>query len=203
MADDLKTRDYVVVIDRSGSMGEATSSTNSTSRWNTAAEATLALARKCQELDSDGIDVYTFNTSFKKYPNTTADKVKDIFNGSSPSGGTDFVPVLKDIFDNHFKKADKPTTVIVVTDGQPSDGASGQRALAKLIIDTTKRMEGDAELGVSFIQIGQDNAAREFLKKLDDELQAAGAKFDIVDTKTYDELNEISIEQALLDAVND
>lgn len=200
--DDLKARNYVIVLDRSGSMGEPTSSSNRNSRWNTAKESVLALARKCQELDSDGIDVYTFNKSFQKFSNTTADKVNEIFNTVSPMGGTDFVPVLTDVIESHFK-GDKPTTVLIITDGEPSDGVSGQRALANLIINTTKRMEGDAELGLEFVQIGTDPAAASFLKKLDDDLQSAGAKFDIVDTKTCDELENMSIEDVLLAAVND
>lgn len=199
--DDLKMRNYVIAFDRSGSMGEPTSKTNKTSRWDTVRETALALVRKCQELDSDGIDVYTFNKSFVKYANTTVETVENIFK-SSPMGGTDFVPVLTDILENHFK-GDKPTTVLIVTDGEPSDGVAGQRALANLIINATKRMEGDGELGLEFIQIGNDPAAQAFLKKLDDELQAAGAKFDIVDTKTCDELENMSIEDVLLAAVND
>lgn len=200
--EDLKMRNYVLLLDRSGSMGEAVKSGSSQSRWAYAQEATLALARKCAEFDSDGIDVYTFNKGFKRYANTTPEKVADIFKTESPSGGTDFVPVLKDAFENHFKN-DKPTTILVLTDGAPSDGADGQTALAKLIVATSKKLEGDAELGVSFIQIGTDPNATAFLKKLDDDLVGAGAKFDIVDAKTVDDLENMSIEDVLLAAVND
>lgn len=196
-------RNYVLLLDHSGSMGEPVSSKNrSVSRWQYVQEATAAVARKCAELDSDGIDVYTFNKSFKRFTNVTPETVTNIFKTVSPMGGTDFVPVLTDVFQRHFD-GDKPTTVLVITDGEPSDGVAGQTALAKLIINAANRLEGDAELAVSFIQVGDDPAATAFLKKLDDGLQGAGAKFDIVDAKTVEDLENMSIEDVLLAAVND
>lgn len=195
-------RNYVVLIDRSGSMGEPVSKTNKSSRWNYAKESVIALARKCAEFDADGIDAYTFNKSFERFPNTTPEKVAELFTKVSPMGGTDFVPVLSDALTRHFA-SDKPTTILVITDGEPSDGAAGQRALAKLIIDAANKIEGDAELAIQFIQIGDDPNAKAFLKKMDDDLQSAGAKFDIVDAKTCDDLETMSIEDVLLAAVND
>ena len=199
---DLNKRNYVLVLDSSGSMGEPVSRTNKTSRWHFAQEATVAVARKCAELDSDGIDVYTFNKKFKKFANTTPEKVAEIFNTVEPMGGTSFTEVMEDVFETHFA-GDKPTTVLVVTDGCPSDGVVGQQALAKLLVKTANRLEGDAELGVEFIQIGEDPTAHEFLKKLDDDLVSAGSKFDIVDTKTMEDLDGMSITDVLLAAVND
>ena len=51
--------------------------------------------------------------------------------------------------------------------------------------------------------MGEDLAATQFLKKLDDELESVGAKFDIVDTKTCDDLNTMTIQDVLLAAIND
>lgn len=201
-AEGLKKRNYVLLLDRSGSMGEAVGAGKTQTRWSYAQEATMAVARKCQELDADGIDVYTFNKQFKRFPNTTADKVGQIFSEVEPQGGTDFVPVLSDVLKEHFA-SDKPTTVLVITDGAPSDGAAGQTALAKLIVGATAKMEGDAELAVQFIQIGTDPAATSFLKKLDDDLVGAGAKYDIVDAKTSEDLENMTITDVLLAAVND
>lgn len=201
--DDLQKRDYVLVLDRSGSMSDPISKKDSTSKWKSMQESVLAVARKCQEFDDDGIDLYTFNTSFKKFENTTPEKVNEIFNTVGPNGGTDFVPVLKQVIDVHFSRANKPTTVIVVTDGCPSDEKNGQKELAKLLINTTNRLESGDELGFLFLQIGDDPAARNFLQKLDNDLESAGAKFDIVSTKTCDELADVSIEDVLLAAVNE
>lgn len=199
---DLEMRNYYIVVDRSGSMSEAVSNVNHTSRWDAVKEYVLAVSRHCDTIDSDGIDVYLFNKSFSLYPNVNADKVKTLFETNSPMGGTDFVPVLRDVFTRHFQN-DKPSTVIVFTDGEPSDGVAGQKALAQLLIDTANKLESDNEIGVSFIQIGRDPKATEFLRKLDDDLTSAGAKFDIVDAKTCDDLDNVSVTDILLSAVND
>jgi hypothetical protein len=41
------------------------------------------------------------------------------------------------------------------------------------------------------------------LKILDDELQSAGAKFDICDTITMDDMEDMSLSEVLLNAIND
>lgn len=199
---DLDMRNYVLVLDRSGSMGDGVKKGSDVSRWDACREYVTSFARECAKLDADGIDVYLFNSKFVKFTNVTPENVSDIFSKNAPSGGTDFVPVLTDIFNTHFA-GDKPSTVLVITDGEPSDGVAGQKAVAKLLIETANKLEGDGELAISFIQIGEDLNATNFLKKLDDGLQGAGAKFDIVDTKTCADLEDMSIEQVLLAAIKD
>ena len=64
----LKDRDYTVLIDRSGSMGERDAA-GGQSRWDDTKERTIAAARRLSELDPDGITVMTFAGSFNRYPN--------------------------------------------------------------------------------------------------------------------------------------
>lgn len=193
-------RDYVFLVDQSGSMGDGVKGAGSTPRWDVAQESVMAIVRKCAEYDSDGIDVYTFNKAFQRFPNTTPEKVADIFKTVSPMGGTDFVPVLSDVFQRRSKT--KPTTVLVLTDGQPSE-SDGQARLAKLIVAEANKLDGDSELAIQFLQVGDDPLATAFLKKLDDDLVKAGAKFDIVDAKTAADLENMSITELLSAAVND
>jgi Mg-chelatase subunit ChlD len=200
---DHSARDYVLVVDRSASMEEPAKAGSSQTRWEYAQETTMALARKCAAFDDDGIDVYTFNRTFQKFEGTTPENVKQIFASVNPGGSTDFLPVLKDAFDTHFRKGKKPTTIIVLTDGEPSDRDAGRKALQDLIVATSKKLEVDAELAVTFIQVGNDPSATAFLKTLDDDMVKAGAKFDIVDTKTADEVENMTVEQVLEAAVND
>jgi hypothetical protein len=199
---DLSNRNYVLVVDKSGSMAESVGKGKSLSRWDAMQEYLSAVTRKCGQLDSDGIDVYFFGTKFTKFENVTADMADSLFKKNSPMGGTDFIPVLTDVFNKHFSGY-KPTTVLVITDGAPSDGVDGQKALAKLLVSTANKIEADGDLAVQFIQIGDDLNAAQFLKKLDDDLQGAGAKFDIVDTKTCEDLENMDLEAVLLAAIND
>lgn len=201
----LENRDYVLVLDKSGSMSESDTKSGKT-RWEEAKESTIALANAVQPFDADGITVIPFAGSFKIYENTTPAKVSEIFKENSPMGGTTLAPVLKAVFDsyNSRKKAGNTKAngemLIVITDGQPTD----EKEVAQEIVKFTKTLEsGDDEYGISFIQVGKDQNASKFLKKLDDELVSLGAKFDIVDTKTMEELENIGVTDALMAALDD
>ena len=73
----------------------------------------------------------------------------------------------------------------------------------KVIIETSRRIDKDEELGISFIQVGTDPQATRFLKLLDDELQSAGAKFDICDTVTMEDMEDMTLTDVLLSAITD
>jgi hypothetical protein len=168
-------------------------------------ESTLAIASKCEEFDPDGITVYLFSGRFKRYDNVTASKVGQIFQENEPSGRTDLASVLQDATNNYFqRKTARQTkqngeTILVVTDGEPDD----RKAVMKVIIEASRRMDRDEELAISFVQVGTDSQATKFLKVLDDELQGAGAKFDIVDTVTMDDMEDMTLSEVLLNAITD
>lgn len=177
------------------------------SRWEVMQESTLALARKCEEFDPDGITVYTFSTRFRRYDNVTANRVEQIFQENEPLGRTEMAEVLQDALQNYLKRRKagqaKPNgeIMLVVTDGQPDN----RKAVMSTIIEATQSISRDEELGISFVQIGNDPEATAFLKLLDDELQNVGAKFDIVDTITMQEIeNEgLTLKEVLINAVLD
>lgn len=200
----LENRDYTLIIDKSGSMATK-DQPGSKSRWAAMEESTLAIASKCEELDPDGLTVYVFSGKFKRYDNVTASKVSDIFRENEPSGRTDLAGVLLDATNDYFRrKAAKQTkpngeTIVVVTDGEPDD----RKAVMRVIIEASRRMDKDEELAITFIQVGTDQQATKFLKVLDDELQGAGAKFDIVDTVTIDDMEDMTLTEVLLNAIVD
>ena len=78
--------------------------------------------------------------------------------------------------------------ILVVTDGEPDDG----KAVMKVIVETSRPMDRDEELGISFIQVPTDGNTTRCLKILDDELQSAGAKFDICNTITMEDMEDMS-----------
>ncbi len=199
----LDKRDYTLIIDKSGSMS-ATDSGNNKSRWEIIKESTLALARKCDQIDPDGITVYLFSGKFKRYDHVSAAKVEQIFQENEPMGGTNLTAVLQDAVNNFFqrKKAGEVKTgetILIITDGEPDD----RRSVFEVIIEATKRMTTDEELALSFIQVGSDRNATDFLKALDDKLQGIGAAFDIVDTVTIADMEDMTISEVLLSAIND
>lgn len=200
----LDNRDYTLIIDKSGSMATPDQK-GGRNRWVTAQESTLALASKCEQFDPDGITLYVFSGRFKRYENVTSAKVAQIFLENDPSGTTDLAAVLKHATDDYFQRKasgqTKPNgeTILVVTDGEPDD----RKAVMKVIIEASRRIDRDEELAISFIQVGKDAQATRFLKVLDDELQSAGAKFDICDTITMDDMEDLSLSEVLLNAITD
>jgi uncharacterized protein with von Willebrand factor type A (vWA) domain len=200
----LDNRDYTLIIDKSGSMATPDQKGGKT-RWATAQESTFALASKCEQLDPDGITIYVFSGRFKRYENVTASKVTQLFQENDPSGTTDLAAVLKHALDNYFERKSsaqtKPNgeTILVITDGEPDD----RKAVMKVIIEASRQMDRDEELAISFIQVGTDAQATRFLKVLDDELQSAGAKFDICDTITMEDMEDMTLSEVLLNAIND
>ncbi|HBE16696.1 MAG TPA: hypothetical protein DEG17_05235 [Cyanobacteria bacterium UBA11149] len=200
----LEQRDYTLIIDKSGSMSVRDQQSGK-SRWEVMQESTFALASKCEELDPDGITVYLFSGRFRRYDNVTSDKVVQIFTENEPSGRTDLAIVLQDALNNYFQRKgsgqtkENGETILVVTDGEPDD----RKAVMKVIIEASRKMDRDEELAISFIQIGSDSQATKFLKILDDELQGAGAKFDIVDTVTIEDMEDMSLTDVLINAVVD
>lgn len=199
----MDNRDYYVIIDKSASMNETDTPTGQ-SRFAYAEESTIAIAQVLEKYDPDGITVIPFAGGFKVYHETTAAKVKEVFRENQPFGGTVLAPALQYCFSEYLsnKRAGiaklNGAMIVVVTDGQPSDEAEVAKTIAQF---TTQLENGDNEFGISLLQVGKDPAATRFLKNLDDNLK--GAKFDIVDTKTFEEVEQIGLTEALMAALND
>lgn len=202
----MENRDYTLIIDTSGSMATKDEK-GGKSRWAAMQESTFALASKCEQFDPDGITVYMFSTEFKRYDDVTANKVTEIFKENDPFGSTDLASVLEDATDSYFKRKEKGVskpngeTILVVTDGAPDE----REKVKEVIINASNKIEKDEELAISLIQIGTDQEATEFLKQLDDDLQKAGAKFDICDTITMKDIEEkkMRLNDVLLNAIID
>src|SRR4028119_1220538 len=99
----MKDRDYTLIIDKSGSMSTPDQQ-GSRSRWDIAQESTLALARKCEQFDPDGITVYVFSGRFKRYDDVTSSKVAQIFQENDPAGTTNLASVLQDATNQYFQR---------------------------------------------------------------------------------------------------
>lgn len=194
--------DIIIGIDKSGSMGDP--GKNMPTKWEEAREATKALVREAVKFDSDGITVSLFSGGSVH----TTDNVNDaaivdkIFTENSPMGNTPTDLFLKKHLDAYFaaKSAGsnpKPILIACITDGAPNN----QSAVQSVIVDATKKMDADEEVGITFLQVGDDAGATAFLKHLDDELKPAGAKFDIVNTEVLNDVENIvtCLENALDD----
>lgn len=183
--------DFIMVIDKSGSMGEE-DMPGGKSRYDYMQETAVAFARDLNKIDSDGLGVVLFSgTSIIKKDGVGPDQIKQIFAENRPSGGTPLAEALTAALEL-AGKSDKKDFIIIFTDGVPDDRA----AAAKVIIDASHKQDTDDALTILFVQVGKDAAATKYLQDLDDNLK--DAKFDIVDAKIIAEAEKFPSVAALV-----
>mmetsp|Transcript_19204 Transcript_19204/g.54259 ORF Transcript_19204/g.54259 Transcript_19204/m.54259 type:complete len:209 (+) Transcript_19204:352-978(+) len=191
-------RDYALVIDRSSSMTLSDNvhvpdkmaakvgmrpGRHNLRRWDQVSTALQYLTPYIVAEDPDGVGVYFFDTTFDKAENMCdADKVIELFRRQEPRSGTYLADVLSEAMEPDT--VGRAKTIFVLTDGHPSD----REAVVNAIVRYTKKMCKSEMLSISFIQVGSDEAASQYLKRLDDGLEREGAKFDVVDAMTKDDL---------------
>lgn len=203
--DDLKGRQFILIVDKSGSMtieDMKNDAGQEVSRWLYMQESVLAFASTLDALDPDGIDFALFNDGEVWKHNVHQDGVKGLLQSHIPRGGTVMGPVLQSAIGLFFKqKVRQPTIILIITDGCPSD----KEHVARVIVAASKQLTSDVELGIQIIQVGHDQAATVFLKELDDDLQEKyDAPYDIVDTTAIDDVTKRGgLKQVLLNAIND
>jgi len=203
MKRDLSKFELYLIIDRSGSMDEAVKKGTKLSRWEMMQESAISAIKKMCEFDSSGVDVIFFANTVKHHSNIKEkEQVKELFEKYEPAGGTMLIPALNCAFNlfNTQYKGDNPKKGIIVicTDGEANDG---QKEIAKVIIDQTQVLETDSDLTILILQVGDDPKATAFLQKLDDSLEGAGAKFDIVDVMDIQNIGEKPFAEVLVSAI--
>lgn len=193
----LSEYDFIVVVDKSGSMGEA-DCPNGRSRWEYMQETVTQIAREVSKFDSDGIDLVVFGgATVQSHQGVNVDALKGVFAKYNPGGSTPLAQALTESL-KLAGKSDKKDFILVITDGVPDDKA----AAADVIRRQANKQTADDECTFLFVQVGHDGGAATYLRSLDDDLK--GAKFDIVDVKTIDEVEQFSsIADLIVAAIND
>lgn len=190
-----KEFDYILLVDKSGSMGSPSTRLEGKTRWQEVQEFTEQFARYAEQYDDDGLTVISFNSHVTVQDGVKADAVHELFTKEGPGGSTNLAEALDAAWAKKWASP-KKAIVVVVTDGEPNS----QTAVEQSIIGATNKIESDSQLNVLFIQVGEDPAAAKYLDHLDNSLK--GAKWDIVNTMSEDDAESLSIGQLLYQAVN-
>lgn len=196
----LHNLDVIFAIDKSGSMGSMSPLINGKTRWEYAAETIQAFAHELGSYDDDGVDLIFFNNSYQTATGVKPAVFQETWSKNSPGGGTDTAGALKWALNRAIsRRGEKNQLIVCLTDGEPND----RQAVADVIVNATKQIERDEQLGILFVQVGNDPKAKQFLDTLDNDLKRYGAKFDIVNVKNIDEIANLSIQAVVNDAFND
>ncbi|KAJ7115561.1 hypothetical protein C8R43DRAFT_124285 [Mycena crocata] len=217
----LRKYDTVILVDDSGSMTLPGSKKGAT-RWFEAGEALEALAETAQQYDTDGIDIYFLNNPKEALNMKSSSEVRSVFNKITPSGATPTGERLDQLLKPYLMKLEaakiqpdgtpedaqgeviKRVNFIVITDGEATDNPK------HAVIDAASRLKAMTNLcmiqvGIQFVQVGNDSAATRALKVLDDDLAQNGNIRDIVDTTPYSKLNPVTADgliKVLLGGIN-
>ncbi|KAI0080872.1 hypothetical protein K474DRAFT_1657379 [Panus rudis PR-1116 ss-1] len=166
--------------------------------WTEARNALAQLAEVASKYDDNGIDIHFLNSKLQGLNMTSTEAVERLFNSVQPNGITEIGKCLERLMNIYLDELEseekarvhaseelptKPLNIIVITDGISSDTVSD------VIVGAAKRLDAKhfplGQLGVQFVQIGDDPEATTFLGELDDELRLEYKIRDMVDTTPY------------------
>ena len=198
-------RQYVLIVDRSGSMA---SQDNNGTRWTSAGAAVVKLVETVFRYDIDhSVPLYLFDHEVTFVGEcTNVSQITQVFQQYSPRGTTDLALALSTAMDT-YAGTKRPnydcvpgTTFLVILDGAADNEEEVVRVLQKFADPANGYVANHTQVAVSFIQIGGDTNATRFLTRLDNDLKP----LDIVDTKKDDFLYTTGgIDQLLHDAIFD
>lgn len=208
----LAAYDVTVLVDRSRSMLEKDCppparawTGESVSRWDWCREQVSSLSRQAGAVLRKGLTLVTFSTRAQVYPNVSLNEVSQVFSTTEPAGGTNLTAALKGRIEDYFKRkknaagAVRPLAIAVITDGLPDSS----RSLERLIVDATRSLSAPGEIKITFLQVGRTADGAALVSRLDDMLIADGARFDIVDSMTFDQLSRSGLPRALTVAMTE
>ena len=205
--------DCYLVVDVSGSMASpislsapsfpsaGNSGSSKSSKWTWCQDQSNSFYNDVAKFMPQGVTVVPFNDKFSVAPNLKGSQISSLFSQLGPEGGTDIAGPLDYILSEYLdkkqrKQKTRPIAIAVMTDGE-----CGLQEIADTIIDATHKMTHPKEIVITFLSIGDTTTGSPVLRALDDDLVSAGAKYDIVDTRSFEELSRYGLTKALAAAL--
>ncbi|GAA5918882.1 hypothetical protein JCM1841_006657 [Sporobolomyces salmonicolor] len=179
--------DLCILVDDSPSMVD---------HWDETRTALMSVVEKCLSYASDGIDLHFLNggDEFRLQNITSLNAVASIFDVVQPFGSTPMGVVMDEILRDYVEKVEdaraarvkvKPLLLLVLTDGPADDPDMVKDILVEFATRLDEIRAPPYQLGIQFIQIGNDPEAALFLKELDDDLKPQLGVRDMVDITPF------------------
>ena len=147
--------------------------------WKITQQVMAEVASIAVMYDKDGVDVRFFNdcTEDEERLNLdSAQKVMSLFDKLDPEGETPTADTLELELNEYVHKYKHNTRIkglnlIVITDGAPSPGQDVEGVIVKYAKILAEQDAPPLQVGIQFVQIGDEKGAKAFLDSLDNDLQ--------------------------------
>ncbi len=196
--------DLEIIIDRSMSMRRR-DCPGGLSRWDWCAYQAQDLAAALSPFAPNGMTISRFATDFDVHERSSAQQVAWIMQQRDFQFGTLLSQPLAARLDAYFRRhrrGDKPLMLAVITDGRPFPRPE-PRIVRDVLVRASLRMAEPGEVKVVFLQIGGDDPRGEaYLMDLATNLVNYGARFQYVQTVTFDRLMRMGLARALVQAAS-
>lgn len=205
--DRLASYDCALLIDCSGSMGDRIRIKNLSpdgrllSRWNWCRQESLALLREGGSLFPHGITIVPFTGTFTVISASRADRIARVFEDYTPDGGTNIAAPLAYMLSDYFKRKNSSRSARPLAIAVLSDGEGNPDSLRHVIVSATQQMSDPREVLVTFLGVDESEAGRPVIEALDNDLVKSGARFDIVDSRSFSELRRYGLLKMLVAAL--
>jgi hypothetical protein len=195
--------DIELILDITGSMNYH-DGTGNMSKFEWCHEQVRTLAQKLTPYKKT-FTITTFNTAYDTQTNCDPARVEQIYSSITPVGGTDLVDPLMARCEACLERqraSGQPQLIAIISDGLPNV-PKDPKVVNRALVEFSQRLTKPGEITITFLQIGDTFDGRDFCLDLDENLTNEGAKYDMVNTKTFDQLKNEGIVDALLDAVRE
>ncbi|KAK9762057.1 hypothetical protein K7432_012555 [Basidiobolus ranarum] len=144
-------------------------------RWQQVRSLLEGIATIVTEQDPQGIDIFFLNHRNIYTHVRSANRVRAIFDTVSPMGGTFTGQRINDILDAYmatlrYDPMLKPLNLIVFTDGEASDEPKLHAVIEEHVTRIIQRGYVAHQLGIEFVQVGDDWEATAHLQRLEEEV---------------------------------
>ena len=148
-------------------------------RWTTTKQVMAHIASIAVNYDKNGVDVRFFNNYAEDEDRLnldSAEKVMSLFDnleseGSTPTADTFDIELNAYVHEYKINRHIKGLNLIVITDGEPSRGQDVEGVVVKYARMLAQLDAPPLQVGIQFVQVGDDKGAKDFLDSLDNDLQ--------------------------------
>ena len=192
----LKDSNFAILVDASGSMGNNVDASGK-SRWKWCSDNISDFADVAESIAGRTIMLVPFNDKYDIRRNCNSESIRALFEQEVARGGTNIATPLEAVINDYLvSKSAEPLIIAVITDGEPTVGPD----VGQTIKELTQRLSGPKQVKLIFFCIAADYGAERLMTHLDLDLYREGAKYDIVSSYKFGELQRIGLAKALLQA---